>query len=254
MAYWGKGKSSRKGGGSIANLHRPTPVHQDKASGGFPTVGKVRSIIKDATPNTRTDEFYELEMAEVIDVILTEDKLPDLEDGSDKDWSVLGTIVARGVISEKDADLDNIIHARPLDPGENCYPLRGEYVIIVEYNGKKFFCNKINLYGTPNSNMNPGLSGARPDELIEEDFIFEDFEIDDEIRRMWPYQGDSIFQGRWGNSIRFGSNITAEAHEDEDDRPDSPNILIRAGQLLDADNFNKSEYVEELKNSINKPV
>ena len=79
-------------------------------------------------------------------------------------------------------------------------------------------------------------------------------EIDEDIRKLWPYQGDSIFQGRWGNSIRFGSNIIPDAHGDGDDKPDSPNIIIRAGQLVDADAFGKGGVVQNLKDSPSKPV
>ena len=89
---------------------------------------------------------------------------------------------------------------------------------------------------------------------IDEFFIYEHFEIDHDIRRLWPYQGDNIIQGRWGNSIRLGSHITPGSHGDDTEKPDSPNILLRTGQLVDASKFGKDGIVQDLINSPKKPV
>ena len=46
-------------------------------------------------------------------------------------------------------------------------------------------------------------------------------------------EGDIIFNGRFGQSIRFGSNITKFEDESWTGKQDSPNIKIRAGQGLE---------------------
>ena len=243
------------------------PVLQEK-SGGLPTATTVRKMIKGMIPSATENEFYEIEMGEVISVILDEDELPlitrpySLEHymknphlfSGEKDWSKFGSAVVRMVNSEKDLPLNNIGSVRPLFANSHPYPVRGEYVAVVRFNEQNFYINVLNLFDNVNNNISPGFSGVRPEDIVEEDFIYEHFEPDPEIRNLWPHQGDSILQGRWGNSIRLGSNITPDAHEDGDDKPDSPNILIRAGQLVDADTFGKSGIVQDLKESPKKPV
>ena len=249
MAYWGKG-SGRPGG----NLGKRPVVPAQEKTGGLPKTATVRALIKQSLPNLKDNEFYELEMAEVISILLDENDLPELEDGSGKDWTKFGTAVVRKINSEVDGPLKGLGSVKPLDPTIYSYPVRGEYVIVARYNQENYYINLVDLLGIPNNNVSPGLSGERTEELTEEDYIYEHFEIDEDIRKIWPYQGDSIFQGRWGNSIRFGSNIIPDAHGDGDDKPDSPNIIIRAGQLVDADAFGKSGVVQNLKDSPKKPV
>ena len=249
MAYWGKG-SGRPGG----NLGKRPVVPAQEKTGGLPKTATVRALIKQSLPNLKDNEFYELEMAEVISILLDENDLPELEDGSGKDWTKFGTAVVRKINSEVDGPLKGLGSVKPLDPTIYSYPVRGEYVIVARYNQENYYINLVDLLGIPNNNVSPGLSGERTEELTEEDYIYEHFEIDEDIRKLWPYQGDSIFQGRWGQSIRFGSNIIPDAHEDGDDKPDSPNIIIRAGQLVDADAFGKSGVVQNLKESPKKPV
>ena len=249
MAHWSKNSDPSKGKKQPGSA----PVSQDK-SGGLPTAATVRRMVKGLIPSPNENEFYEMEMGEVIAVHLKESDLPELKDGSGKDWSKLGSVTVRMVSSQFDTPLTNVGTVKPLFPNSHPLPVRGEYVVVVSFNKQNFYINVLNLFDNVNSNVGPGLSGIRPEDIKEEDFIYEHFEIDNEIRNLWPYQGDSILQGRWGNSIRFGSNIIPDSHEDEDDKPDSPNILIRAGQLLDADNFNKSGVVQNLKESPKKPV
>ena len=248
MAYWGKNEDAG------TDEKRPVNTIQEKATGGILTKGAVKQLIKSAIPNYNENQFYELEMAEVISVLLDDEELPDKTDGTGKDYSLLGSITARMINSEKDTPVQNTSPIRSLEPREHLYPIRGEYVVVVTYNKQQYYISGINMFGNVNSNVSPGLSGYRPDELIEEDFVYEHFEIDNEIRRLWPYQGDSIYQGRLGNSLRFGSNIIPNSHGDEEAKPNSPNILIRAGQLTDAENFNKSGEVTDLQNSPKKPV
>ena len=248
MSYWGKNEDAG------TDTKRDNSVSQEKASGGVLTSAAIRALIKSSVPNFKDNTFYELEMAEVMGVLLDEKDLPDLADGSGKNWSLMGSISARMINSEKDAPIQNTSTIKSLNPFEQQYPIRGEYVVVVTYNKVQFYISGINIFNNPNSNVKPGLSGYRPDELIEEDFIYENFEIDNEIRRLFPYQGDSILQGRWGNTIRFGSNIVPDSHGDEDTKQDSPNILIRAGQLFDASDFGKSGEVQNLIDSPKKPV
>jgi hypothetical protein len=244
MGYWKK--SSRTGGffGS-----KPV-VQQEKASGKLLGFAPVRSLIQESLVDVGGDEFYELELAEVMEVILTEDQLPELEDGSGKDWNAMGGVLARGFDSQQGQPYDTIKPIFPLDPNNSTVPIRGETVVLVNYLTQGFYISLVNWFNSSNVNLAPGLSGARDEDVKEQHFKYEHFDIKDyeNIRRIWPYQGDNIYQGRWGQSIRFGSNIIPDSHEDGDSTQHSPNIIIRAGQLLDADAFDKGGIVEDLKN------
>jgi len=180
MSYWGKNEDAG------TDTKRDNSVSQEKASGGVLTSAAIRALIKSSVPNFKDNTFYELEMAEVMGVLLDEKDLPDLADGSGKNWSLMGSISARMINSEKDAPIQNTSTIKSLNPFEQQYPIRGEYVVVVTYNKVQFYISGINIFNNPNSNVKPGLSGYRPDELIEEDFIYENFEIDNEIRRLFP--------------------------------------------------------------------
>ena len=65
MAHWGKG-SSRPGG----NLGKRPVVPAQEKTGGLPKTATVRGLIKQSLPNLKDNEFYELEMAEVISIFL----------------------------------------------------------------------------------------------------------------------------------------------------------------------------------------
>lgn len=249
MAYWSKNSDPSKGKKQSGSA----PVLQEK-SGGLPTASTVRKMIKGMMPSATENEFYEMEMGEVINVILTESELPDLKDGGGKDWSKFGAATVRLVHSEYDSPLSNIGTVRPLFPNSHPYPVKGEYVVVGKFNEQNFYINVLNLFDNVNNNISPGFSGVRPEDIVEEDFIYEHFEPDLEIRNLWPHQGDSILQGRWGNSIRLGSHIIPGSHGDGIEKPDSPNILLRTGQLVDATAFGKDGVVQDLKNTPKKPV
>jgi hypothetical protein len=247
MGWWKFGRRKSAWPGS-----KPV-VRQERASGGILGFHAVRQLIHEALASYDPPEFYELELAEVMEVILTEDQLPELEDGSGKDWNAMGGVRARGIESQRDQlPVDTLIPIFPLHPNNSTVPIRGEMVILINFKEKGFYISLLNFFNSPNTNLLPGLSGARDEEMREEDFKYEHFDLEDyeNIRRIWPYQGDNIYQGRWGQSIRFGSNIIPDSHEDGDSTQHSPNIIIRAGQLLDADAFGKGRIVEDLKNDV----
>ena len=54
------------------------------------------------------------------------------------------------------------------------------------------------------------------------------FTSTDDLRRLLPNEGDIIFEGRFGNTIRIGSDIKNE-------NQDSPNIILNLGQTIEGD-------------------
>ena len=196
------------------------------------TAREVRKYMK----QQKTPEFYELEAAEVIEVFVDEEDLPKILRGSNKgqpDWSKYGYINARMVISNTGSQ--NIIPIAPMDPNIKQYPYPGEYVVVANYFGELFYSQKINLLNKVDTNILPGLS------KVQKPFLKESYKdnlpniANSNIRQINVEEGDIAFNGRFGQSIRFGSNIKNVIKDDKivdvnTGKEKSPNIIIRAGQ------------------------
>jgi|TARA_B100002003_G_scaffold246351_1_gene275808 hypothetical protein len=179
--------------------------------------------------------FYELEPAEVISVYLdgNHEDFPKLPDGK-PNWNHYGNIEARLVYSNEGDDDTNIFS--PLDTNIKEYPRPGEYVIIATYFENSYYTQKVNLFNSINLNSFPGLSKLDSPTLPEKyKYNIKEFKGNLSIREIQSYEGDITFNGRFGQSIRFGSNITQLEDKDgnllpDSGEPQSPNIKIRAGQ------------------------
>ena len=174
-----------------------------------------------------TPEFYELEPAEVIKIFLDDSDLPTNADDS-PNYSFYGAIEARMAMSSNSED--DIIIVKPLNTNIKEYPIEGEYVIVVDYFGDLYYTQKLNMHNSVNLNSQPGLSKIW-DPFKLENYIPNDFMGDSRIRQVKAYIGDVTFNGRFGQSIKFGSNITEIAGKEGDTGKNiSPNIIIKAGQ------------------------
>ena len=237
-------------------------------SGGLPNLSQIHNSLAGVEQRLRSTEFYELEATEVIDVIFDEADLPLEADGTPT-YSLVGAIKGRMVNSQHKQPESRLGWIQPMDANIKQYPLIGEYVIVGRYLGRYYYAQTINMLGSPNSNSYPGYSGDKasltdnnvrrhahnrsvevgatktPNKAASGEVTVGDpFVPNPLIRQLQPTFGDVIFNGRLGQSIRFGSN------------PDTlePNILIRAGQLTDAEAFGKTGDVDDLKDNANKPV
>ena len=237
-------------------------------SGGLPNLSQIHNSLAGVEQRLRSTEFYELEATEVIDVIFDEADLPLEADGTPT-YSLVGAIKGRMVNSQHKQPESRLGWIQPMDANIKQYPLIGEYVIVGRYLGRYYYAQTINMLGSPNSNSYPGYSGDKasltdnttrrhahnrsrevgatktPNKAASGEVTVGDpFVPNPLIRQLQPTFGDVIFNGRFGQSIRFGSN------------PDTlePNILIRAGQLTDAEAFGKTADVDDLKDNANKPV
>ena len=237
-------------------------------SGGLPNLSQIHNSLAGVEQRLRSTEFYELEATEVIDVIIDEADLPLEADGTPT-YSLIGAIKGRMVNSQHKQPESRLGWIQPMDANIKQFPLIGEYVIVGRYLGRYYYAQTINMLGSPNSNSYPGYSGDKasltdnttrrhahnrsrevgatktPNKAASGEVTVGDpFVPNPLIRQLQPTFGDVIFNGRFGQSIRFGSN------------PDTlePNILIRAGQLTDAEAFGKTADVDDLKDNANKPV
>ena len=189
---------------------------------GVTSARQVRKLMK----QQKTPEFYELEAAEVLECLLDDDDI------TGDDYSEYGYIMCRMVISNKGTN--DIIKVAPLNSDIKRYPYPGEYVIVVEYLGQKFYTQKLNLRNRTDTNSMPGLSRLQAG--ISADSTKENLPhiSNSNIKMLLVSEGDITLEGRFGNTIHFGSNIKRIKTEDGDKEntgiANSPNIIIRAGQ------------------------
>ena len=189
------------------------------------------------------NEFYELEPMEVVAVHLDASKsyFPQKKDGG-PDYSFLGGVKGRFVNSELGKNIDSLFDYKPLNPNFQSTPVVGEIVIGVKYLDQRFYTTQINLFGNPNFNTQHGISvGKKKDTLTSTEGITDlpnsddrgietghYFKRADDARRLLPNEGDVIIEGRFGNSIRIGSDIRNE-------NEDSPNMIISVGHTIEGD-------------------
>ncbi len=240
--------------------------------GGLTSFGSVANLIKNLQSES---EFYELEVGEVLDVLLTYNDLKEKKpvsstasiSGQETEFKDIGMVKVRLLKSQNGLLEDLCSWYYPLESNIRQYPLKGEYVVCVNYLGMQFYTQTLNFISHINTNSVPGLSdvidkpdpgifskmyalmdaGEEPPKEEKEDTfsLGEFFTRNNFIRQLKPYEGDITIQGRFGNTIRLGSNIS-----DDDDLVDqltgegttglpenefgpSPSIKIRAGQLTD---------------------
>jgi hypothetical protein len=192
------------------------------------------------------------------------------------EWASIGAIQFQDLVGN---DNRNLAIAYPLFTNQKIYPLINEMVYIIvlpnndiyenQNNGRYYYFNPINLWNNNHHNGYPLLVESSLPESQQKDYQQVDggsvrkvtdgsteiklgntFKEKLDIKSLLPYEGDIIYEGRWGNSIRFGStvlrpntsNLWSTVGEDGD-----PIIIIRNGQHNDG----RDPWVPQLED-INK--
>jgi hypothetical protein len=130
--------------------------------------------------------------------------------------------------------------ADPIDSTVQEYPLIGEMVSLTKIRGNFFYTKKVPIARRIQENaflkLNDALSERSSNtlskalreqtETIVESHKFGDYyRPDSRVRPLKHFEGDTIFQGRMGQSIRFGSSKLDPSSDSL-----APNIILRAGQ------------------------
>ena len=156
---------------------------------GIPTFSKIGSMIKKLIAASQYD-FFEGEAFEVTDVILNEPGNRGSVRGSfinNPNQEILGGVV------------------KSLTPNITQVPLIGEHVVVVEYNGQHFYTSIINRKGSVNENSIPGAAGN----YVRNTKYGKTFERKN-VQPIFINEGDILFEGRFGHSIKFGSEIVTK--------------------------------------------
>ena len=168
---------------------------------GAVTFSKVSKYVKQLINASRID-YHESEAFEVTEIV---------KPSSTDYGAVLGIFVNQK--NQKVKGKRSVV--KPLMPHITNIPLIGEHVVVVEYQGQHYYTCIINKKNSPNENSIPGVVSAYEDNTK----YGKTFERKD-IRRVEVNEGDIVYEGRFGNSIKLGCDNTNN----------SPNIKIRVGQ------------------------
>lgn len=200
--------------------------------------------------------------ARVRGIILDDTTYPDSFDRLGG-WSSIGTIFWNSITSPS-SNLNDTeqTYAKPLFPNEKKYPLVNEIVYIISLPNSDnatrpnsttfYYFNPINIWTNNHHNAIPnpfentlppsqqqdyqqteaGIVRRVTDGSTEID-LGNTFSERLDVRNLQPFEGDLIYQGRWGQTIRFGStvkeskipNTWSKSGEDGD-----PITIIKNGQ------------------------
>ena len=158
--------------------------------------------------------------------------------------------------------------ARPLFSNQKYYPLKGEIVLLFSTTGRDiikdtsetYYLNNINIWNHPHHNALPnpdtynGTYPASNNDKTKNDYLKSsgglvrqikdgDSEIplgeyfDEKLntKPLLPFEGDHILEGRFGNSIRFGSTSPGPNDWSSTGNTGDPITIIRNGQSDELD-------------------
>ena len=203
------------------------------------------------TSRQRSYSLKNSDIGVVTEIILDEssDSLPRFKNVDDKSSDIhtgkVGGIKVR-LLSNTEVNDDDIKIVYPLNDTIKTLPLLGEEVQIVKISGKKFY-KRILVDGLPNiqnlgmdeykenfgssdggtqdtsdysSNQSTGINQPQGGPSSNKGQYGEYFESDEKIHKLKLYEGDTLLESRFGQSIRFSGY-------NNDDNTFSPTVIIR---------------------------
>ena len=175
------------------------------------------------------------------------------------DESLIGAVKARFDVSQQNQPLEDANIFYPLDSNVLQVPVQGEEILGCEFGGRYFYMSKLNKSNTATNDSNFGVSALGTGDPYE-DFEFKFgkyFNPSSRVKKLFMREGDTIIQGRFGNSIRLGSNQFQSGSLDKRNLTESPNVKIVAGGFTNGPIYNESlvsdissEVTSEEKSSV----
>jgi len=190
----------------------------------------------------------------VVDIVLNETHPRFIEVG---EWNGIGTIFYNSV-TDPTTQNNTSNQARPAFSNIKQFPLINEIVYLFSLplpNSQEEFDSQGNYYFTPINIWNSQHHNAVPNGLVlnaeqapdyqqtqagnvrrvqddgTEIFLGNTFVEEPDIHPLLPFEGDLIYEGRWGNSIRFGSTVTGSTNDwSVTGSNGDPITIIRNGQ------------------------
>jgi hypothetical protein len=173
------------------------------------------SFITTAIGNNNFLPSFQFKVGKVYAVILNPTSVPESIWNENGGWAGIGTILYQlydetteiSLEDLTDNKLTELLTALPLYPNQKYFPLPGEIVLlmtlpsapspITNKTEEIYYLSVINAWNSPQFN---GL-------FIEEDknLLYNAFNQNSDFRGVQTFEGDYVLEGRFGNSIRFGS-------------------------------------------------
>ena len=190
----------------------------------------------------------------VVDIVLNSDHPRFIEVG---EWNGIGTIFYNSV-TDPTTQNNTSNQARPAFSNIKQFPLINEIVYLFSLplpNSQEEFDSQGNYYFTPINIWNSQHHNAVPNGLVlnaeqapdyqqtqagnvrrvqdegTEIFLGDTFVEEPDIHPLLPFEGDLIYEGRWGNSIRFSSTVSGSSNDwSVTGSNGDPITIIRNGQ------------------------
>jgi hypothetical protein len=148
------------------------------------------------------------------------------------------------------------IVAKPYYVNNNFYPVANEIVVVVQgpsstYNKTKgfeeYYLPPIAIQRGPSSNALPDQILAKTKEFYEGQYFTEQ----SNIRPLRPYEGDFTLEGRFGNSLRFGSTIDNQLTSypnpwSNEGKVGNPITILSNGQYEDTQKDSIDNIIEDI--------
>lgn len=196
---------------------------------------------------TTTEAYFQ--EALVIDVIVS----PSHSEYADDGYNV-GVVKFKFIQSDHYRPEDSLNWAFSLDTNISDYPLINEIILVCSAVNRFFYMRKVNISNRTTNQAYVGLraemlppelqetkasnyaiassAGATKQNASNDAFILGDYFIDPtKIYRLQHDEGDIIYEGRLGQSIRFGAAWTSgKTNFLSDGKDQASNLMLRAGQ------------------------
>jgi hypothetical protein len=192
----------------------------------------------------------------VLDVVVN-DKHPEYA----MDGYNVGAIKFRTLKTDVFRDDSTLNWAFPLEANISDYPLLEEIVLVFQAMNRFYYTRKLNLSNKPTIHVLPGLaqeisppltsqdktkafrqSVAIPHKDVGETQTSGRYKEPTAVRKLRHDEGDIVFEGRSGQSIRMGASWKANSNFKALETDQSPNILLRVGQDPHAPTSVKGPY------------
>jgi len=193
------------------------------------------------------------------------------------EWNALGVIEYQQV--DNPLESPQYSTAAPLYPNLKNYPLINEIVFLIPLpnnsigqlnsSTQSYYVNIVSLWNHPHHNAYPSNPDTPPPAQQKdytqtqlgsvrrvtdgstEIYLGYTFKERSNIHPLLPFEGDVIQEGRWGNSIRFGSTVQNTPNNwSSTGTNGDPIIIIRNGQRVDANSEGWVPITEDINQDL----
>lgn len=189
------------------------------------TDANIADIIKKYSPD---EKFYEIDLAEVIKILTPEDVVEGTQQQPSKyPQHVPGAILARLLYTQREKQFQQLLIMYPRSPFIQEIPVVGELVLCSQYPSQNldtkqgvifdqyYYFEILNILNNQNNNVVADVSIINQQEQPAQEnqnLCGKNFYINNEVKHIKYEQGDVIFSGRYGHSIKF-TNERGENNE-----------------------------------------